>query len=127
MSILIYYAVTLDFGGPEDVDDILINDLLNIVREHLSDMMPESVSDEIFPYDDASRELWNSNNPTGAVMIFNTPMDDAGVLTTQSSSSHWVFTPVRTNWDLNHPLAGHREFGVTKHGRWNSCFLYQRY
>ena len=49
-------------------------------------------------------------------MVFNTPMDDAAVITSQATSNSWVFTPVFTIGDGSHPLAGHREFGLSANG-----------
>jgi len=61
-----------------------------------------------------SAGIWNSENPTGSIIVFRDWRDNAAVLTTQSSKNHWVFTPVGTSGHWEHPLAGHREFGLTK-------------
>lgn len=73
------------------------------------------------PHNDGgkSEEMWNSNNPKGAIMTFHSffseyfSVDDAAVLTSMSEPDYWVFTPVSTIHDAGHPLAGHRQFGLT--------------
>jgi hypothetical protein len=52
-------------------------------------------------------------DPEGSIIVFDNIFDDAPVLTTQAGEYHWVFTPVSTFWDSDHPLAGHRQFGLT--------------
>jgi hypothetical protein len=60
-----------------------------------------------------TKEKWNSMDPEGSIIVFDNIFDDAPVLTTQAGEYHWVFTPVSTFWDSDHPLAGHRQFGLT--------------
>lgn len=52
-------------------------------------------------------------------------MDNAGVVTSKAGSDYWVFTPVWTSSDWRHPLAGHREFGLTSNGN-NTLTFYTR-
>lgn len=59
-----------------------------------------------------SKELWNSDNPVGSIMVFSDWRDSAAVLTTHANANSWLFTPVGTGWDWEHPLAGHRQFGL---------------
>jgi RHS repeat-associated protein len=66
--------------------------------------------------DGQSSDIWKSNNPVGSIMVFRDLRDNAAVLTTQASKEHWVFTPVGTTVQWEHPLAGHREFGLTSNG-----------
>jgi RHS repeat-associated protein len=97
--------------------------LYNHLRKKIGDFMDPSIATFTPHYNDVtSITLWNSNNPTGAIMTFHNLMDDAAVLTSQSGSNYWVFTPVGTAWDWEHPLAGHREFGLTDNG--NSTFTF---
>jgi RHS repeat-associated protein len=102
-----YYAVNI-IALPTGMDE-------SGFFEHVRKNFGEYMNNQRFSsYDKTSSNLWNSSNPTGAIMVFKDWRDNADVLTTQSSTNHWVFTPVGTAWDWEHPLAGHREFGLTK-------------
>jgi RHS repeat-associated protein len=96
--------------------------LYDHIRKNIGDFMDPSIATFTPHTDFTSKNLWNSSNPTGAIMTFHNLMDDAAVLTSQAGSNHWVFTPVGTAWDWEHPLAGHREFGLTDNG--NSTFTF---
>jgi len=67
------------------------------------------------PQDPSTKKLWNSDNPTGAVMVFypTSAPDQSAVVTSTSGSNYWVFTPIWTTQNWRHPLAGQREFGLT--------------
>ncbi|KEZ91967.1 RHS repeat-associated core domain-containing protein [Nonlabens ulvanivorans] len=64
-------------------------------------------------HDSKSEKMWESDNPVGSVLVFNSAMDDAAVMTTHFSDKSWVFTPTWTSEDFGHPLAGNRQFGLT--------------
>ena len=105
-----YYAVKIS-KLPKNVSE---SDLYTHIRQNFGNFMDPEIAELQFPTNDKeSKNLWLSGNPKGSVMSFYNIMDTAPVLTTQSSTNHWVFTPVATFWDLQHPLAGHREFGLT--------------
>lgn len=63
-----------------------------------------------------------SNNPLASVMVFHNLMDGAPVVTSQKSPNHWIFTPIFSTIDASHPLAGHREFGLSNNGDSSSTF-----
>jgi RHS repeat-associated protein len=102
-----YYAVNI-IALPTGMDE---SGFFDHVRKNFAGYMD---GQRFSHYDKSSKGLWNSSNPTGSLMVFKDIRDNADVLTTQSSQNHWVFTPVGTAWDWEHPLAGHREFGLTK-------------
>ncbi|HQW94681.1 MAG TPA: hypothetical protein PLU58_02720 [Saprospiraceae bacterium] len=114
-----YYAVNLTLPEGKTA-----NDVFNFIRTNFSDFLNKDVSDELFPYSLVSYKSWLLNE-TGAIMVFNTPMDDAAVITSQATSNSWVFTPVFTIGDGSHPLAGHREFGLSANGD-NTFTFYTR-
>jgi len=89
-------------------------DIYNFIRKNLDSYMNYSVT-TFGSQDPAMKKLWQSGDPTGAVMVFYPyAMDDSGVLTSKSGNNFWIFTPVWTKSDWRHPLAGHREFGLTE-------------
>jgi len=96
------------------------NSLFITIRKNLHNHINEFYAN-LRPHNDTnSNRIWNSNNPTGAIMTFEgkelgfIPVDDSAVLTTKSTDNYWVFTPVGTGWDWEHPLAGHRQFGLSE-------------
>ncbi len=67
-------------------------------------------------YSNADERRWNSNNPLGAAMDFNTLFDTATVITTEYNSEElfWTFTTVHSFEHKGHPVSGHRQFGLFK-------------
>jgi RHS repeat-associated protein len=94
------------------------------IRQNFNNFMDYQVA-TFGTQDPSSKKLWNSSNPTGAVMTFYNPLDNAGVVTSKAGKDYWVFTPVWTTDDHRHPLAGHREFGLTDNGN-NTFTFYTR-
>lgn len=87
--------------------------LLEHVRLHLNDFVETAIT-EFLPYtpgdDDAK---WASASPAGAVfkIDFAGP-DNAAVVCSLCEPRRWRFTTVHTEWSGDHPVSGHREFGV---------------
>lgn len=67
--------------------------------------------------------LWNSNNPLGALVTIQIPGDDGTVMCTGYNGEAWVFTTIKApiKLDGTHPVSGHRLFGY-----WvdNNGFMY---
>ena len=104
-----YYAVNIS-KLPNGMSQAELYDHL---RKNIGGFMNPDIA-ELEPYiDNVSGSIWNSSNPTGSIMTFHNIMDDATVVTTKSSENYWVFTPVFAPLDLSHPLAGHRQFGLS--------------
>jgi hypothetical protein len=106
-----YYAVTIN-KLPTGMSE---SGLYNYIKQNLGKFLDASIA-EFRPDEKQDATTFSSSNPTGAVMVFDNLMDDAAVLVTQSSTSsnYWVFTPVTNSSDGQHPLAGHRELGLSK-------------
>lgn len=112
-----YYAVTITKLPPGTT----AKEFYSNIRKNLDNFVDYSVA-TFGTHDPGSKKIWNSSNPTGAVMTFYNQMDNAGVVTSKAGSDYWVFTPVWTSSNMRHPLAGHREFGLTDNG--NSTFTF---
>lgn len=90
------------------------------IRKNFGDFFKGKFTTLTPHFDFTSKDLWNSDNPTGALMTFHAfptqffSMDDSAVLTSHSTEDNWVFTPVGTFWDWEHVLAGHRQFGLSE-------------
>jgi RHS repeat-associated protein len=86
------------------------------IRLNFTKYMGEDISLSPQLFDCESDSKWNSPNPVGSVMVFHATADDAPVICSKAGNNYWVFTPVGTIVDFEHPLAGQREFGLTNNG-----------
>jgi len=73
----------------------------------------------ITPYNES--QIWNSNNPLGAIIHINIPGptgDGSVICSRYNMGQSWVFTTIETpfqwgqGFDGQHPVSGHREFGL---------------
>lgn len=96
--------------------------LLGYMRRNLNDFFAPSRGSFgptwRYPEDEAD---WKAPGPAplGAIMLFKAPAfgpthEEMGVITTASSDTMWIFTPVTIGpcCPGKHPVAGNREFGV---------------
>lgn len=87
--------------------------LLQHVRLNLNAFL-DTDNSEFIPYaagDDDVR--WASATPVGAVFKIDVVgPDNAAVVCSLSEPRRWRFTTVHTEWSGDHPVCGHREFGV---------------
>jgi len=56
-------------------------------------------------------DLWNSNNPLGALIYIDIPMDDGVVVCSEYTNSYWYFMTMNAPFAGNHPVSGTRQFG----------------
>jgi len=55
--------------------------------------------------------LWNSANPTEAIIYIDIPGDDGVVVCSEYTSSYWYFMTLEAPGAGNHPVGGTRQFG----------------
>lgn len=105
-----YYAITITKLPPGVTQEQLFNNF----RKNIDIFMNHNEAG-VRPKDPSTKKLWESDNPTGAVMVFypTSAPDQSAVVTSTSGSNYWVFTPIWTTQNWRHPLAGQREFGLT--------------
>lgn len=115
------YSITID-KLPNGVNSA--SELLEFIRKNFASLMPGDV--DFSGFDSDQRKIWDSKDPTGAVMSFDKNFalwgvigDDASVLTskyyTDDKLAYWNFTTLNTVWgDFGHPVSGTRQFGVTE-------------
>ena len=60
---------------------------------------------------DQETELWNSNDPTGAIIYIDIPFDDGVVICSEYASDYWHFITLEAPGAGNHPVSGTRQFG----------------
>jgi len=87
--------------------------LLEHVRTHLNDFLDTDYS-EFIPYAVGDDDVkWTSPSPVGTVFKIDiVGPDNAAVVTSLVEAKRWRFTTIHTEWSGDHPVSGHREFGV---------------
>jgi hypothetical protein len=70
------------------------------------------------PFEDQDKTLFESDNPLGAVMQFDSAADDMGVVLSDFAADHWIFSTVRDSrlpffGDVGtHPVSGNRKWTI---------------
>jgi V8-like Glu-specific endopeptidase len=87
--------------------------LLAYLRTHLNDFVDTRMS-EFIPYTPGDDDVkWTSSSPVGTVLKIDLAgPDNAAVVASLVEDQRWRFTTVHTPWSGDHPVSGHREFGV---------------
>jgi V8-like Glu-specific endopeptidase len=87
--------------------------LLEYVRTHLNDFL-DTDNSEFIPYASGDDDVkWTSASPVGTVFKIDiVGPDNAAVVASLVEDHRWRFTTVHTPWSGDHPVCGHREFGV---------------
>lgn len=77
------------------------------------------------PYSQEDGITWNSSNPLGAAMDFDTPFDTSTVIATEYSleDTFWTFTTYRSIDHLGHFVSGHRQFRLRYNNDGTFTFL----
>tara|TARA_B110000503_G_scaffold128217_1_gene198882 strand:- start:501 stop:2321 length:1821 start_codon:yes stop_codon:yes gene_type:complete len=55
--------------------------------------------------------LWDSSDPTGALIYIDIPFDDGVVICSEYSNDYWYFMTMNAPYAGNHPVSGARQFG----------------
>jgi hypothetical protein len=86
------------------------------------------IKDIYYGIDDTA--LWFSNNPLGALIHIEIPLDDGTVVCSGFSSNAWIFSTVKAplDWyhDGIHPVAGNRAFSYYTNPNDGSITIYTR-
>lgn len=66
-------------------------------------------------------DLWNSNDPTGALVYLDIISDDGVVICSEFHHDYWYFMTMNAPYAGNHPVSGTRQFGyeVNSDGSYN--------
>jgi hypothetical protein len=97
--------------------------LLRYIRLHLNEVISTGYS-TFSPYDrETDGRIWQSDNPTGAVIKIDLAgPDNAAVVTSLADPQKWIFSTITTRFFATggHPVSGNREFGfkADQHGRY---------
>lgn len=90
---------------------------LDHIRKNINNFVNTGLS-EFKPYNHHSltneSALWNSPNPTGALISIDIPNDNATVVCSEYTNRSWKFSTVTSPNDWKHPVSGTREFGYNQ-------------
>ncbi|MDQ3287065.1 MAG: trypsin-like peptidase domain-containing protein [Pseudomonadota bacterium] len=91
--------------------------LLDHLRRNLNEFL-DTDNSEFIPYAAGQDDVaWGSSNPVGAVFKIDIMgPDNAAVVGSLVEERRFRFTTVHTPWSGDHPVSGHREFGVRSDG-----------
>ncbi|MDQ3935519.1 MAG: hypothetical protein M3340_12905 [Actinomycetota bacterium] len=115
-----FYGVVIERMPTVDGRQMTPAELLTHIRTNFNDFLDHDYA-TFHPHNEAAAGRWTSSDPTNAVMTFDmapsivnlwTGMDDAAVVATQSGPLSWTFTTVSARGDWDHPVSGHRQFGI---------------
>ena len=101
---------------PKLPNGVTIQQLFEDIRRNFTELITGGnlpfTNVNLMPYSEFDRTVWNSNNPIGAAMDFDTLLDTSTVITTEYSldDTFWTFTTVRSVDHLGHFVSGHRQF-----------------
>ena len=56
--------------------------------------------------------LWNSDNPLGALIKLDIPLNDGVVVCAEYTNDYWRFMTMEAPYDSEHPVTGTRQFGI---------------
>ena len=97
----------------------LFNDIrMNFTNLVVGGDIPYITDVNLEPYSSEDEVVWNSNNPLGAAMDFNTMIDTSTVYCVEYNEDemYWVFATVTSYDHQGHFVAGIRQFGLEPNG-----------
>jgi hypothetical protein len=111
-----YFAVNISTMpiNPSTGQQFTPESLLDYFRRNINDFVEGST---FGPYCETQSlctqetALWNSNNPTGAIVYIDIPGDDGAVICSEYTPSYWYFMTLEAPGAGNHPVSGTRQFG----------------
>jgi hypothetical protein len=88
--------------------------LVRVIRMRLNNFLNTRLT-EFQPYDSEEQQIWQRNNPVGALIgIDAAGPDDFAVVCTDATETTWTFTTCWTPQYASHPLSGVRMFGLER-------------
>jgi RHS repeat-associated protein len=116
-----YYSVNISKLPPGVVPEVAFNYLRKNFGDFKTGMSAYSSDDE---------KVWESNNPTSAVMRFRAspndygvPYDDLSVIASESDPNYWLFSTASSFKDHGHAVSGTRQFGFTANDNGSYTFF----
>jgi hypothetical protein len=116
-----YFAVSIQKR------DLSPEQVMGDFRRNLNSILFEGTNQRVYPLDEYNRRIWESDNPVGAIMIFEFArigprvLEKGAVMVTCATNQDFIFSTIRLPVFsvLFHPVSGNRAFGVFDggHGR----------
>ncbi|MCH7415884.1 hypothetical protein MM213_20455 [Belliella sp. R4-6] len=98
---------------------------LNYIRTNINHFVDNSEA-TFTPYNHFGindNELWNSSNPTGAVISIDIwGPDNGSVITSYSNQDQWTFSTIYDPKNFEHPVSGNRDFGYVENSNGSYTF-----
>ncbi|WP_418500701.1 hypothetical protein [Flagellimonas sp.] len=91
------------------------NQFIDYFRRNINDFVDNTTFEpycEISAICQQETDLWNSNNPLGAIVKLDIPLNDGVVVCADYNNEFWRFMTLEAPWDSNHPVSGTRQFGI---------------
>lgn len=109
-----YFAVKVDVLPYTGSGRLTPDQFLSYIRKNINDFVDTDLS-EFTPYKwygINDTDLWNSDDPIGAVIAIDIKYPDNGsVIVSGTSGNKWTFTTIKEPKYKTHPVSGNRDFG----------------
>jgi len=120
-----YYPVGITQMPMVNGQRATLESLTNYVRKNINSFVDPNLA-KFAPYTSYGHDetaLWNSSNPTGAVVNIDIGGPDNGsVIVSKSNTTSWTFTTIYDPLYLKHPVSGNRDFGIRPGGNGSLVF-----
>jgi hypothetical protein len=130
-----YFPLTINQlpTNPTNGQQFTPSQFLSYIRKNINSFVNTNIS-EFSPSTITGineTQLWNSNNPLGAILHINipSPAGDGSVICSQYNNTSWTFTTIEVPWgpsegqDGIHPVSGNREFGIVQNPNGSYTFF----
>jgi hypothetical protein len=99
---------------PNTNNQMTADEFLDYIRKNIDNFVDDSTFSpycEIAALCVPEHNLWNSDDPTGAIIYIDIPGDDGVVICSEYQNDYWYFMTMNAPFAGNHPVSGTREFG----------------
>ena len=110
-----YFSVKVNTLPIVNGTRLTADQFLHYIRTNINSFVDDNIS-SFDPYEYGSTNdanLWNSSNPTGAIVSIDIFGNDGSVITSSNSNNKWTFTTIHDPLNGEHPVSGNRDFGYT--------------
>lgn len=111
-----YFSVNITTlpNDPSTGQQFTADEFQDYFRRNINDFVDGSTFEpycEIPSICQQETDLWNSDNPLGALIYIDIPFDDGAVICTEYIDNYWYFMTMNAPFAGNHPVSGTRQFG----------------
>jgi len=111
-----YFPIKINTLPTVNGQQLSPNGFLNYIRTHLNQFVDTTIS-KFTPYNHYGvndNALWNSSNPSDAIVSLDIFGNDGSVITSfdPANPSKWIFSTIKDPYNGQHPVSGNREFSI---------------